>query len=40
MNYSIYSTLQIDNILEMRGFEQINSMSWTILPLQQKNDIL
>ena len=40
MNYSIYSTLQIDTILEMCDFDQINSMSWTMLPLQQKDDIL
>lgn len=39
MNYNICSTLQIDTILETCGFDQINSMSWTMLPLQQKSDI-
>lgn len=39
MNYCIYSTLQIDTILEMCGFDQMNSMSWKMLPLQKKSDI-
>lgn len=39
MNYNIYFTLQIDTILEICGFDQINSMSWTMLPLQKKKMI-